>query len=242
MVKRSSRKTKLWAQEVFSMQEDLALKDIIMNSNSRNWVTIAHKVSKKIRAERTAKQCRDRWINYLNKGIVNRSFTDFEINKLISIQKVHGNKWIKIAKELKGRTENQVKNFFHAMIRRNIRKFNKGKKNYEKLEFISMEMLSNPELRKILLAKKSVHWTVISKTKLSINALHFLESLKNSKNETTTDLSKNVIFTANYANPLESWTESEAIINSSLESIYNLYQYCTEYLSPGCNMQIPFLF
>ncbi|OMJ78495.1 hypothetical protein SteCoe_21648 [Stentor coeruleus] len=233
MVKRNLRKTKLWAHE-----EDSALKDIIKKFNSKSWVTIARKVSKEIGTKRTAKQCRDRWINYLNKGINNRSFTDYEVNKLISIQEVHGNKWIDMAKELKGRTENQVKNFFHATIRRNIRKFNKGKNDCEKIEFISMEMLNNPEVRSILLAKKNVPWTVISNTKLSVDALYFLQSLKNPKNETTYDLSKSIIYNGNSINPYEPWAENEEMI----KSIYNVYQYCTEFLLPSYDIQNPFLF
>ncbi|OMJ70430.1 hypothetical protein SteCoe_31590 [Stentor coeruleus] len=234
MVKRNSRKIKLWA-----LEEDLALRDIAEKFNSKNWKIIAKNVSEKIGTIRTFKQCRDRWLNYLNKGINKSSFTDYEIDILISIQEVYQNRWIDMAKKLKGRTGNQIKNFFHAMIRRNIRKFNKGKNNDEKLEFISMKMLNNSEIRKILLAKKNVPRAIISKTKLSNDAIYYMQSLKDQKIQTETG--KNAVYAADFSCNLELPTEDEIMTKCSFENIFNMYQYCTEYLLPTCSIQNLFL-
>lgn len=68
---------------------------------------------------RTAKQCKERWNNYLDPSIIRAPFTAEEDQMILRFQAVIGNKWARIAKELPGRTDNSVKLRYLSLIKRN---------------------------------------------------------------------------------------------------------------------------
>lgn len=165
------RKPKLWKPF-----EDLTLTDLVRVYGERRWITIAGKLKKKFNISRTLKQCRERWYNYLSQ-INSQPLSKFEIKIIFEAQKKYKNKWSKIAKLLLGRTENQVKNFMHATIRRNIRKFNKDKPDEEKINISTLDLLYNQEIRSILTAEKEIKRSILMKTYLSSEAKGFIRSL-----------------------------------------------------------------
>lgn len=84
----------------------------VVSQNLGNWGQVAQKMP-----GRTSKQCRERWINYLNPTLIHSPFTDEEDRILVKLQAELGNKWAEIARSLPGRTENAVKVRFNALTR-----------------------------------------------------------------------------------------------------------------------------
>lgn len=69
-------------------------------------------------SKRQGKQCRERWINFLSPEIRREPWQPDEDLLLLTKQKEIGNQWAQIAKEINGRTENQVKNRFNSMLKK----------------------------------------------------------------------------------------------------------------------------
>lgn len=97
---------------------------------------------------------------------------------MLSLHLEYGNKWSKIASFLPGRSSNQIKNYFHSTIRRNLRKFNFGRLNSEKLEYSSFKLLENIEIRKVLLTDKNVKKQFLMKIQLSNEAWDFYQKIR----------------------------------------------------------------
>ncbi|OMJ71867.1 hypothetical protein SteCoe_29811 [Stentor coeruleus] len=167
-------KPKLW-----KVEEDLKLQELVKTLGEKKWVQVAKGLEESLSIFRTPKQCRDRWSNRSSQ--VNPiPFSDREIKIILRGQKKFGNKWSKVAKLLSGRSENQVKNFMHSTIRRNIRRFNKGKLESEKIKFSSLSLLDNLEIREILTAKKSVSKSFFMQKFLSNEAKEIIKSMHDS--------------------------------------------------------------
>jgi myb proto-oncogene protein len=66
---------------------------------------------------RNGKQCRERWVNFLNPEIKKDPFTLTEDIMILEKRLSIGNKWSEIIKEMPGRTENNVKNRFNMMYK-----------------------------------------------------------------------------------------------------------------------------
>lgn len=132
---------------------------------------ISNELNKSFGIERTPKQCRDRWFNNLCQNGKAAPFTDPDITTIIECLSKYGNQWSKIAKHLPGRTENNIKNYMYATVRRNLRKFNRNKLETEKIVFSSFSILNNSEIRSILTADKKVKKSVFDKMFLSLEAL-----------------------------------------------------------------------
>jgi hypothetical protein len=89
----------------FTDQEDLQLRDLVEHLGSRNWEDIA-----RFMPSRTARQCRDRYNNYLLNSLVTAPWTPVEDAILIEQYHQIGPYWSEIAKLLNGRSGNHIKN------------------------------------------------------------------------------------------------------------------------------------
>ena len=123
----SSPLLKVKSRTNWSSQEDNILKKLASNSEKYNWSKFSF-----ILKTKSAKQCRERWKNYLDPNIDLSPLNTNEQKLIIKLQKEIGNKWSKMRKFLKNRTENQIKNFFYKFERNQ----NKKMKNfYESFSF-----------------------------------------------------------------------------------------------------------
>ena len=113
-------------RRTWSIYEDSKLKELVQEFGEKRWSFVAEKLNKKVvRANgstRTGKQCRTRWFNHLSNMIKKGPLTAEEGETIRRGQELHGNKWALIAAMLPGRTDNQIKNHWHSMQRRNSRK------------------------------------------------------------------------------------------------------------------------
>ena len=84
-----------------------------------------------------------RWHNHLNPDVTKEPLTPEEETVIFQAQKNYGNKWADIAKLLKGRTDNVVKNYFYSTLRRELRKLLREIKgdNYAEPEEVSIKYL-----------------------------------------------------------------------------------------------------
>nr|GEX02829.1 homeodomain-like protein [Tanacetum cinerariifolium] len=75
-------------------------------------------------------------MNYLRPGIKRGNFTSEENEAIIRLRSIHGNRWSHIATELPGRTDNEIKNYWNAHLKKTLENPNcqqtKTKKKYKK--------------------------------------------------------------------------------------------------------------
>nr|GEW63900.1 homeodomain-like protein [Tanacetum cinerariifolium] len=98
----------------WSDEEDKLLTNYIQTHGEGQWRNLPIKAG----LLRCGKSCRLRWMNYLRPGIKRGSFTQEEDDLIIQLHSVHGNRWSFIATELKGRTDNEIKNHWNSHLKR----------------------------------------------------------------------------------------------------------------------------
>ena len=81
----------------------------------KNWAAISKEMP-----HRTGKQIRDRFLNSLDSKFERGKFTEEEDQIIIKYYKIYGNSWAKIAKKLKTRTGDMVKNRFYSSLKKSI--------------------------------------------------------------------------------------------------------------------------
>jgi Myb-like DNA-binding domain len=74
---------------------------------------------------RQGKQCRERFVNHLDPDLKKGEWTDNEESILIAMHEQHGNRWAAIAKQLPGRSDNDVKNHWYSTIQRKFQQHGK---------------------------------------------------------------------------------------------------------------------
>ena len=207
----TGRRAKVWTES-----EDKSLKDIKESCESESWSEVSTLLEQSIGIKRSAKQCRDRYFNYLTNQNVDSAWRDSEIDQLFECFLKHGTKWSLISKEIQSKNESQIKNLFYATIRRNIRKFNKGKLKNEKIILKSLSILENTEIREILTAKKNIPKHFFSNCYLSIEALIQIQSQNLTQDKTASSLTKASTVQDDLTETDEPWEEDRSIAESLL--------------------------
>ncbi|KNA13748.1 hypothetical protein SOVF_114070 [Spinacia oleracea] len=94
--------------------EDTILMEYVTKHGEGNW----NAVQKHSGLSRCGKSCRLRWANHLRPDLKKGSFTPEEENRIIELHAKMGNKWARMAAELPGRTDNEIKNYWNTRIKR----------------------------------------------------------------------------------------------------------------------------
>lgn len=107
----------------FSSEEDARLLKAVKQYGTCHWKLIAQMLD-----GRNARQCRERWANYLNPDIAQKEWTPEEEALLMQKYNQLGPKWHSIAYYFKKRSTNQIKNRYAVMKRRMTKEERKAMK------------------------------------------------------------------------------------------------------------------
>ena len=99
-------------RKLFSPEEDALLSRIMFEQPFTTWMAVAAQMS-----GRSARQCRDRWANYLSPENKNGPWTLEEDKLLMEKVREFGSQWTTIARFFDGRSENNVKNRWYTHLK-----------------------------------------------------------------------------------------------------------------------------
>ena len=105
----------------FTKQEDYRLIELVQRLGENRWNLIARYMQ-----NRNARQCKDRWNQYLSPNTNNTPWTQEEEEKLKRLYVELGGKWYEIAKRFNGRADSQIRNKWRTLLRRNGQYFPKS--------------------------------------------------------------------------------------------------------------------
>ncbi|KAL8044726.1 hypothetical protein ABFX02_08G064500 [Erythranthe guttata] len=89
-------------------EEDNLLRKCVQTYGEGKW----HLVPLRAGLNRCRKSCRLRWLNYLSPNVKRGIFNQDEVDLIVRLHKLLGNRWTFIAGRVPGRTANDIKNFW----------------------------------------------------------------------------------------------------------------------------------
>ena len=120
--------TKYYKKNPFTPEEDEALLNFVKAQGIGNWNKISI-CMKEYNFDRNGRQCRDRYIHYLDPNIkMNCDWTSEEDNLIIKYVEDEGKKWKGMEKLFPGRTEVSLRNRYNLLIRKRVKEQRKTKK------------------------------------------------------------------------------------------------------------------
>nr|ASZ70608.1 MYB1 [Oenanthe javanica] len=96
--------------------EDDLLRKCIDKYGQGKWHLVPHRAG----LNRCRKSCRLRWLNYLRPTIKRGDFGEDEVDLMMRLHSLLGNRWSLIAGRLPGRTANDVKNYWNTNVHKKL--------------------------------------------------------------------------------------------------------------------------
>ncbi|KAL3509768.1 hypothetical protein ACH5RR_029169 [Cinchona calisaya] len=97
--------------------EDAILMEYVKKHGEGNW----NAVQRNSGLMRCGKSCRLRWANHLRPNLKKGAFSAEEESLIVELHAKLGNKWARMASQLPGRTDNEIKNYWNTRLKRRQR-------------------------------------------------------------------------------------------------------------------------
>ncbi|KAL7128785.1 hypothetical protein ABFS83_13G017500 [Erythranthe nasuta] len=101
----------------WTSNEDSTLIEYVKNHGEGNW----NAVQRNSGLSRCGKSCRLRWANHLRPNLKKGAFSADEEKLIVELHAKYGNKWARMASQIPGRTDNEIKNYWNTRLKRRQR-------------------------------------------------------------------------------------------------------------------------